>query len=509
MRAANGNNLQVATDMAGLTGKTPSRVAINDELKPMNQFAQCRAMHQYYRDIFTRNIYLPEADVMPSHLVAEVLHFWSTDYAAMEPAIMAAPTPPDLNEEKALAIKHLLCAATLANQAFDSKKQGHQVAAVDGLSEQVTAHVVEALQRDDSVNFVVVAIQLLFRVGEIDGAVFLISNHLSNLSNSAPVLKILLLICLMEEDYNQAQVVIQALTADSALIEEESLVLLMIVCGIYKLGGCPDSFIDFRPLTEPLPLPYYSRYTWHIPKAATGNTTVLVSCDPKYFFNHAQALVASVYETNGTALDVHLHIYNCDARCEARVHEIQAAFPGLNLSLSSETIAPVRGINVHFASRRFVFLRHALEQFDAPVILLDADCLVRQPWADVHAGLDDADLILTCSNGAPLWERVLGGFIYARPTEANFRYLDIVARFIDRNLAAENNEWFLDQVALSFALDTLPAVEQMQIRREEAARLISINHTADAFSWVVTTSKEGIGTYNDYKTSLMAKYLAA
>ncbi|EOC0477504.1 hypothetical protein [Cronobacter turicensis] len=495
--------------MAGLTGKTPSRVAINDELKPMNQFAQCRAMHQYYRDIFTRNIYLPEADVMPSHLVAEVLHFWSTDYAAMEPAIMAAPTPPDVDEEKALAIKHLLCAATLANQAFDSNKQGHQIAAVDGFSEQVTAHVVEALQRDDSVNFVVVAIQLLFRVGEIDGAVFLISNHLSNLSTSAPVLKILLLICLMEEDYNQAQVVIQALTADSSLIEEESLVLLMIVCGLYKLGGCPDSFIDFRPLTEPLPLPDYSRYTWHIPKAATGNTTVLVSCDPKYFFDHAQALVASINETNGTALDVHLHIYNCDARCEARVHEMQAAFPGLNLSLSSEIVAPVLGINVHFASRRFVFLRHALEQFDAPVILLDADCLVRQPWADVHAGLDDADLILTCSNGAPLWERVLGGFIYARPTEANFRYLDIVARFIDRNLAAENNEWFLDQVALSFALDTLPAVEQMRIRREEAARLISINHTTDAFSWVVTTSKEGIGTYNDYKTSLMAKYLAA
>ncbi|EPS2708243.1 hypothetical protein ACTEV4_002151 [Cronobacter turicensis] len=495
--------------MAGLTGKTPSRVAINDELKPMNQFAQCRAMHQYYRDIFTRNIYLPEADVMPSHLVAEVLHFWSTDYAAMAPAIMAAPTPPDLDEAKALAIKHLLCAATLANQAFDSKKQGHQVAAVEGFSEQVTAHVVEALQRDDSVNFVVVAIQLLFRVGEIDGAVFLISNHLSNLSNSAPVLKILLLICLMEEDYNQAQVVIQALTADSSLIEEESLVLLMIVCGIYKLGGCPDSFIDFRPLTEALPLPDYRRYTWHIPKAATGKTTVLVSCDPRYFFDHAQALVASVYETNGTALDVHLHIYNCDARCEARVRELQAAFPGLNLSLSSEVIAPVRGINVHFASRRFVFLRYALEQFDAPVILLDADCLVRQSWADVHMGLDDADLILTCSNGAPLWERVLGGFIYARPTEANFRYLDIVARFIDRNLAAENNEWFLDQVALSFALDTLPAVEQMQIRREEAARLISINHTADAFSWVVTTSKEGVGAYNDYKTSLMAKYLAA
>ncbi|EOD3490481.1 hypothetical protein ACLF4E_000698 [Cronobacter malonaticus] len=495
--------------MAGLTGKTPSRVAINDELKPMNQFAQCRAMHQYYRDIFTRTIYLPEADVMPSHLVAEVLHFWSTDYAAMEPAIMAAPMPPELDAEKALAIKHLLCAATLANQAFDSKKQGHQIAAMEGFGDRVTAHVVEALKRDDAVNLVVAAIQLLFRVGEIDGAVFLISNHLSRLSNSAPVLKILLLICLMEEDYNQAQVVIQALTSDSSLIEEESLVLLMIVCGIYKLGGCPDCFIDFRPLNEPLPLPDYSRYTWHIPKAATGNTTVLISCDPNYFFDHAQALVASVYDTNGTALDVHLHIYNCDARCEARVREMQAAFPGLNFSLSSEVIAPVRGINVHYASRRFVFLRYALEQFDAPVILLDADCLVRKPWADVHTRLDDADLILTCSDGAPLWERVLGGFIYTRPTEASFRYLDIVARFIDRNLVAGNTECSLDEVALSFALDTLPAVEQMQIRREEAARLISINHTAQAFSWVVTTSKSGSGAYSDYKTSLMAKYLAA
>ncbi|MBF3321053.1 hypothetical protein ISU69_18350, partial [Leptospira borgpetersenii serovar Hardjo-bovis] len=106
----------------------------------------------------------------------------------------------ELEAEKALAIKHLLCAATLANQAFDSKKQGHQIAAVEGFGDRVTAHVVEALKRDDAVNLVVAAIQLLFRVGEIDGAVFLISNHLSRLSNSAPVLKILLLICLMEED---------------------------------------------------------------------------------------------------------------------------------------------------------------------------------------------------------------------------------------------------------------------------------------------------------------------
>lgn len=473
----------------------------------MNKFTQCRALHQYYRDLFTRHIYLPEADVMPSHLVAEILHFWNSDLSAMEPAIMAAQVSVD--EESALAIKHMLCAATLANQAFDFKKLTNETGAAEGYGEQVTAHIVEALQRNDSVDFVVAAIQLLFRVNEIESAVFLISNHLSRLSSSAPVLKILLLICLMEEDYNQAQVIIQLLTSDSALIGEDPMTLLMIVCGIAQLGGCPDTFIDFRPLHEAEPLPDYTRYEWRIPKAATGNTTVMVACDTKYFFEHAQALVASVYETNGTELDVHVHIYNCDERSESRVREMQTLFPGLNLSLSSEAIPPSRGMNVHYASRRFVFLRHALEQFNAPVLLLDADCLVRQSWSQFHSTLGNADLILTRSEGAPLWERVLGAFVYARPIESNFRYLDIVARFIDRNLAANHSEWFLDQVALSFALDTLPAAEQMKVCREEGLRLVSINHTADAFSWMVTTVKNRSGAFKDYKTSLMAKYFAA
>lgn len=472
----------------------------------MTKFSRTRAMHQFYRDVFTRTLELPEADVFPAHVVAEILHYSNSDLTAMKPTLMAAVT--GLEADKDEAIKALMCAITLANNAFDVKKQGHQQAYPAEMAEQVTNYVVAALQKEKSLNFVVTAVQILFRINEIESALFLISNNLSLLSNSAPVLKILLLICLMEEDDNQAQIVIQHLTADSALIGEDPFALLMVVCGIYRLGGVPESFIDFRPLAEAEPVPDYSRYQWRIPHVDNGKTTVLIACDKKYYLEHARSLVASVYDTNGTELNVHLHMYNCDDDLEAQVHELAQRFPGLAISLSAEMVPSVHGINVHYASRRFIFMRYALEQFAAPVLLLDADCLVRQRWQETLRTIYPKGLILTQNDAAPLWERVQGGFLYADADEPGYRYLDTVARFIDRNLVSGNAVRFLEQVALSFAVDVLPAVDQMKIGRESASRLIDINHRNEAFSWVVTTHKNSDGEYQQYKNALCEKYLA-
>ncbi|KFC13239.1 hypothetical protein GTGU_00079 [Trabulsiella guamensis ATCC 49490] len=464
-------------------------------------------MHQYYRDVFTRTLDLPEADVLPAHVVAEILHYSNSDLSTMKPKLLAAMT--GLKAEKDEALKDLMCAITLANNAFDHKKQGQQQAYPAAMAEEVTQYVVAALQKDKSLNFVVAAVQILFRINEIESALFLISNNLSLLSNSAVVLKILLLICLMEEDDNQAQIVIQHLTADSALIGEDPFTLLMVVCGIYRLGGVPESFIDFRPLAEAEPLPDYSRYQWRIPHVGNGKTTVLVACDKKYYLEHARALVASVYDTNGTELNIHLHVYNCDDDLEAQVRELVQRFPNLAISLSTEVVPVVRGNNVHYASRRFIFMRYALEQFAAPVLLLDADCLVRQRWHETLHTIYPKGLILTQNDAAPMWERVRSGFLYADADALGFSYLDIVARFIDRNLASGNAVRFLEHVALSFAVDVLPAVDQMRIGRESAVRLIDVNHQDTAFSWSVATQKNGDGVYQQYKTALCEKYLAA
>ncbi len=61
------------------------------------------------------------------------------------------------------------------------------------------------------------------------------------------MMKILLLVCLMEDDFNQMQTLIQQLTANPEHIGEDALTILMIVTAIHKLGGYPESFIPIFP----------------------------------------------------------------------------------------------------------------------------------------------------------------------------------------------------------------------------------------------------------------------
>uniref|UniRef100_A0A8H9YW22 Uncharacterized protein n=1 Tax=Pseudomonas tritici TaxID=2745518 RepID=A0A8H9YW22_9PSED len=468
----------------------------------MNNYARTRALHQFYRDVFTRTISLPEADALPAHLVVEILNYANADLDSLEAKLLDAETDLDVDHDRAL--KLMMCAIALANGAFDGRSDGpltpEKVA-------QITRLVVEAMQLSDNTHYLVAAIQILFRVNEIDSVLFLISNNLSTLSETPSVLKILLLICLMEEDYNQAHVVIQQLTSNADLIGEDRMTLVMVVCCIYKLGGHPDSFIDFRPLAEPAPKPDASRYEWLIAPEDNGKTTVLVACDKGYYYEHAVALLLSIYETNGTELNVHVHIYNCDAEMISHLKSLGETLPGLSISLSSEYFAAVKAVNVHYACRRFVFLSHAIEKIAGPIMVLDADCLVRKPWADVKARFQDNELIFSHHEGLPLWEQIPAGFVYTQGGEISKKYFAAVGHFIDVNLACDKAEWFLDQIALSFSVDILSPMEQMAIGREPTAELIDIKHSDAAFSWVVTTKKNVAGSYQDYKRQLNSKYL--
>ncbi|MGK0705102.1 hypothetical protein ACSFCW_16720 [Yokenella regensburgei] len=468
----------------------------------MSKFMHSRAMHQYYRNVFTRQIYLPESDAMPAHIVAEIMNYQNTDLEYLEPKIMAAQTT--LDAEKDRALKLMLSAVVIANHAFDEKNQKRHFIFPKAMSERLIENVVDALKRDDSLNYLIAAIQLLFRINEIESALFLISNNLSKVSESPAVLKILLLICLMEEDYNQASVVIQHLTANSSLIGEDQLTLLMIVCGIYRLGGVPDSFIDFRPLQDAGQVSFDNRYEWLIEKTKSDKTTVLVACDKRAYFEHTLPLIFSIYETNRDLLDVHLHFYNADEEVRAHVVTLKAKFPELNISVSNEQVISVKGISANYTCRRFIFMRYALEVFDSPIMMLDADCLVRHPWTLVNG--TEPELLLASNESVPLWEQVPAGFIYARPGDLAIKYLDRVAHFIDCNLQQQNNVFFIGQVALSFSLETLLPMEQLAITRQSMEKLADFHCDENAFSWVVSARKNGDSAYQQYKQSLTEQY---
>lgn len=469
----------------------------------MSEFARSRAMHQYYRDVFTKIIYLPQADAMPVHIVTEIFNFTSGDIDSLEPMIRQACT--GLASNKEMALKNMLCAITMANQALDGYNEGIQRPFPTELSTRITEHVVSALQLDDNIDYLIAAIQVLFRINEVASALFLISNNLALVSDSGVVLKILLLICLMEEDYNQVQVVIQALTTDPQLIGEDQMALLMIVCGLFKLGAIPDSFIDFRPLNASDYNVDTSCYGWLLEKKSQKKTTVIVACDKKYYFEHALALIYSIYETNRNELDVHLHLYNADEEMCQHVLNIHKKLPELHISSSFEEIPPCRGINVHYACRRFIFLKYALQHFNTPILALDADLLIRKPWSECVPAVKQP-LMLIESEAAPFWEEVFGAFMYAEPSVVAHKYFDLTAHFIDANLKAENVVWFLDQVALSASLQTLASQEKKYVGRIPWTSMLDLNHERDVFCWIITTGKKHRGAYYQYKTELLEKY---
>ncbi len=462
----------------------------------MSEFARSRAMRQFYRNVFTRLIELPETDVMPAHIVAEIFSFKSTNLERLEPQIRGVKT--GLTPEKDEALKHLLCAIVLANHALDESGTNERQQRSADASAQIIEYIVAALKGDSNVNYLVAAIQILFRINEISSALFLINNNLSLVSKSGPVLKILLLICLMENDFNQAMVVIQALTEDAALIGEDPMALLMITCGIYMLGGIPDSYIDFRPLKDSAFGNAETGYEAWIEKQSHDKTTVLVTCDKFEYFEHAVPLLYSIYETNRDVLDVHLHLYNCDEDVKKSVSSLCDQLPELHISVSHEKIASNDAMSVYYASRRIVFLRHALQAFGTPIIAINANVLMRQRWND-----SDTSLMLLRSETSPFWEVVSPEFISVAPTEMAQRYLDRVAHFIEVNLNSGNATYGLEQVALFASLDTLSGMEQMSISWVESDAILSSQYQAESFCWVVDKNNRSGA---EYLASLIQKY---
>jgi len=465
----------------------------------MSEFARTKAMRQFYRDIFTRQIDLPEADAMPAHVVAEIFSFRSGDMTFLEPMIAAAST--GLDTEKEDALKNMLRAIALANQALEIKGQSQQKPFPVELSRRITEYVVAALKADNNTHYIVAAIQILFRVNEISSALFLINNNLSLVSDSGIVLKILLLVCLMEDDYNQAMVVIQALTADASLIGEDPMTLLMITCGIYKLGGLPDSFIDFRTLDNSNYPVHDAGYTWLLEKECKVNTTVLVACDKGDYFAHTLPLVSSLYETNRGVLDVHLHLFNSDDEVKESVRALREQLPELHISATLEQVSASDDMPAEFAARRILFLCHAMQAFTTPVIALNSDVLVRQAW--VSPG---APLLLLENETSPFWEEIFPGFIYAEPGSLSGCYFATVARFISCNLKADNLVWCLGPVALSASLDRLSGTEQMAISRVARASILGDAGEAGVFCWAFGGGQNAEESSQQYSASLIQKY---
>ncbi|ACT06440.1 conserved hypothetical protein [Dickeya chrysanthemi Ech1591] len=470
----------------------------------MENYIKTKSAHQYYRDVFSREIMLGGIGDLPKDIIIELIVKKSCDLYALNKKLIESQS--NLPENQDAALKLVLQAIALSNLALDEKWGGQQVRLPDDYVESIINSLIEAITLAPSVEYLVASIQLLFRVGAIEHAIALIENNFSLLADVPVVFKILLLACIIEENYDYAFILAKRMSENSYLIGEDPLSLLMVVATIFKNGGYPSDYIDFTSLiSRNISLPYEG-YKWLLNKSQKNNRpTVLISCDVKYYHIHAVFLLYSLYETNKNTLDVHLHVYNIDDETHEDIKKRKLQFPELNISCTTETFDNVHGMNVHFASRRFVFASYFLSTTENPLLILDADCLVKNNWSLIEDTVDlSNDILITKDDSAPFWEKVFAGFVYLKHGEISATFINKVAQFIWDNLRKNHVVWFLDQVALSAAVDEIPAMKDFP--RISTSLACDVNHRENSFAWVVTTVKDAKNRYLEYKNYLFEKY---
>ncbi|KMK81633.1 hypothetical protein [Pectobacterium brasiliense] len=468
----------------------------------MTEYKYAKSMSQFYRDVFSRELELGDVGNLPQEFVAAIIE-GNTDTLLINKKLFDYDSGLEASHDAAL--KQLLLTISLGNIAFDGKFEGKNVRLPVDYIANIRNSLVEIINIRPCVEYLVVAIQLLFRIGDVEAAVTLINNNFSVLSDSPAAFRILLMICMIEEDYSLALPLVQEMTAKQHLIGDHWFTLLMVTCAIYKLGGHPDSYIDFRPLLKANEFPSDDDYKWLIKQEeSNGKVTVIISCDVKYYYEHAISALYSIYETNKDNFNVHFHVYNIDDATYSDVLKKKSTFPELNISCTTEYFSGMKGMNVHYASRRFIFARHALSVLNSPILILDADCLFRKNFSETIKLWHSSDLVLTESESAPFWEKALGGFVYLGGGLTSKIFIDKVASFIHSNLLNDNSVWFLDQVALSAAIDAIGMPGD--ISRIDSAIVYDVNHVGYSLLWMVTTVKNANGKYSDYKKSLIEKY---
>ena len=475
----------------------------------MTEFRRSQEMHQYYRDSLVKTYFFDEFGKIPKETLISLI-----DTNACDPVLCAETlhsVQSGLPAAKDLALKQMVMLIAQSHLSMDKHRNGIQTPMPAAYKKGIRDGLMRVLQKVPSVKYLINAIQILYRIGEIDEAMALVRKNEKVVDTSPQLQQIAAMVYAMEGRYEEALPYLLKLV-DAGAHQSNSLIKLLSMACMYKLGALPDEPVDFASLaTQPAQTEAVFPYAWLIEPFKTQRTkpTVLIACDDKYFYEHSLALVYSILEHNQADLLIHFHLYTPNASVVQSVHDLAAKYPQLEITATQETIdlkSPTKV--VEFATRRFAASQALLTYFNAPVILLDADALWRKPWTGTLSDLAQNNDVIVCQpKAAPFWEQVAAGLVYLNNTPAAKRYISQVVAFIDDNLRKGKSLWFLDQIALS-ACHHEAHKHNWEIRFGSIApdELMDVNHGEHALTWVVTNQKHAAGAYSDYKHILQKRH---
>ena len=173
---------------------------------------------------------------------------------------------------------------------------------------------------------------------------------------------------------------------------------------------------------------------------------IFASCDEKYFYDHAPALIASCCHSENS---LHIHIVNPSDEVWADTvifkEKAEVINPNISLTISGEVNNSEllkENPRTYYACNRFIMLPTFLQQFKR-MLVVDIDCFLMK-----HIDFDtfeNADIGIFLREPLPnmgLQTSVAAGAFYASVKGMAF------AESLSQTLLRSNMDWFVDQIAL-------------------------------------------------------------
>ena len=185
--------------------------------------------------------------------------------------------------------------------------------------------------------------------------------------------------------------------------------------------------------------------------ATGGRPAVFIGCDTAYAVEHAVPLLTSL-DCNSPGMAAHLHLVNPGAGLETALAALAADLADTTLTLTWER-ADLSDLDAesratYYAGIRFVRAVEIMRAAARPMLVLDADTLVRQPIETPQTC--EAGLFLRPDH--PPHMRVAAGAVLFTPAGAAFAETAaaMIAKALDSGRAPR---WYLDQAALAAAYE--------------------------------------------------------
>lgn len=210
-------------------------------------------------------------------------------------------------------------------------------------------------------------------------------------------------------------------------------------------------------LTAPTPTVRFELL--HKANRPTAKWQALVAVDSRYLQRYIPALARSFLQHHGDEADLHVHIVNPTAAALQLADELAAAANG-GLAISGETVDLgedrlsncdyVREGRSYYACSRFLLAPTLLADSNRPLVIFDADLVVKQSLSALVAADGDWDVGLTrfSIRSQPLWQQYFASFQVFRPTAGGTAFTTLLAKYLRRFLDLDRWIWPLDQAGL-------------------------------------------------------------